>query len=179
MRGIPARPQAGAPDAGLPARGRPPARAPRAAPGPPAAVELLSRGLEERRPGAEVALPALLDLLLVLILRAWLDEHGGDADTAGWPAALTDPPVAAALQRMHREPAHPWTAQSLGVVAGLSRTAFARRFTALEFGIAPGRYRRTARTAAGSEDEAEDPVAAFPTGPGQEQVPARVLDPAH
>ena len=93
-----------------------------------AAVDLLAGDLEQRQPGSDATLPALLDLLLVYIMRAWLEEQAG---TTGWPAALADPAVAAALHRIHREPAHPWTVQSLGAVAGLSRTAFARRFTEL------------------------------------------------
>jgi AraC-like DNA-binding protein len=71
---------------------------------------------------------ALLDVLLLHILRAWFDQHKG---TTGWTAALNDPPVAAALRAMHGRPQHPWSVQELAGHAGLSRAAFARRFTAL------------------------------------------------
>ncbi|MEV8532432.1 AraC family transcriptional regulator [Streptomyces sp. NPDC051211] len=94
------------------------------------AVDLLSADLEQDRPGAEAALPALLDLLLVYLLRAWLEEQAELRPGNGWCAALGDPAVAAALNHIHRQPAHPWTVQALGTAVGLSRTAFAKRFTA-------------------------------------------------
>ena len=94
-----------------------------------AAVDLLGAEIGRPRPGADALVPALLDTLLLYILRAWFDEQ---ADTgAGWPAALADPAVTAALGAIHREPGRQWTVESLGAVAGLSRAAFARRFTTL------------------------------------------------
>ncbi|MDQ0938949.1 AraC family transcriptional regulator [Streptomyces sp. V1I1] len=94
-----------------------------------AAVDLLGADLTDARPGADAALPALLDLLLVYLLRAWLDEEASRRSGSGWCAALTDPAVAAALNHIHRRPARPWTVQELGNEVGMSRTAFARRFT--------------------------------------------------
>jgi AraC-like DNA-binding protein len=75
--------------------------------------------------------PALLDMLLLYILRAWLDERPHHGSATGWAAALGDPAVSAALQEIHNDPARPWTVEGLGARAGLSRAAFARRFTAL------------------------------------------------
>jgi AraC-like DNA-binding protein len=45
--------------------------------------------------------------------------------------ALTDPAIAAALTAIHDAPDRPWTVAELGARAGLSRAAFANRFTAL------------------------------------------------
>src|SRR5436190_8548094 len=45
--------------------------------------------------------------------------------------ALTDPAISAALRDLHENPARSWTVAQLGARAGLSRAAFARRFTAL------------------------------------------------
>lgn len=104
-----------------------------------AAVDLLGADLMQARPGADAALPALLDLLLVYLLRAWLDEEAARAPRAGWCAALTDPVVATALRHIHRDPAHPWTVQELAAAVNLSRTTFARRFTAL-IGQSPMAY---------------------------------------
>lgn len=78
-------------------------------------------------PGADAARSALLDLLLVYIVRAWYDER--PAAATGWSAALGDPAVAEALSAIHRHPERPWTVQSLAALAGLSRAPFARRFT--------------------------------------------------
>ncbi|MGX1132603.1 AraC-like DNA-binding protein [Streptomyces glaucescens] len=91
------------------------------------AVDLLARELAERRPGATLALPSLLDLLLVYMIRAWMTE----AETGAWPAVLNDPVATAALRALHADPAAPWTNDRLAEAAGVSRATLARRFTAL------------------------------------------------
>ncbi len=91
------------------------------------AVELLGNELLDPRPGTEAALPALIDMLLLYVLRAWLAEQPGDA--AGWATAMRDAAIATALRQMHRGPEKPWTVEDLASVAGLSRAAFAKRFT--------------------------------------------------
>ena len=42
---------------------------------------------------------------------------------------LRDPAIAAVLRQMHRGLEKPWTVEDLAAVAGLSRAAFAKRFT--------------------------------------------------
>lgn len=101
-------------------------------PGLPALVEQLCAELEQARPGRDGIVPALVDAMLLLILRAWMDDCAArDSAPAGWAGALTDPAVANALTELHAEPARPWTVAALGSRAGLSRSAFAQRFTAL------------------------------------------------
>ncbi|MEV6899082.1 AraC family transcriptional regulator [Amycolatopsis sp. NPDC051372] len=95
-------------------------------PGLRAMVELLDTELRDAPPGAAVVAPSLVDALLVYLLRAWLHES---AATTSWAAALSDPPTARALAAMHAEPAEAWTVEQLAGLAGLSRAAFARRFT--------------------------------------------------
>ncbi|GII61535.1 AraC family transcriptional regulator [Sphaerisporangium krabiense] len=94
-----------------------------------AAVGLLGAELEHPRPGADAVVPALLDMLLAYILRAWFAQR--PAVATGWAAALRDPAVGAALDAMHRDPSLPWTVEALGKRVGLSRAAFSRRFTAM------------------------------------------------
>ncbi|OIJ63979.1 AraC family transcriptional regulator [Streptomyces mangrovisoli] len=96
-----------------------------------AAVELLGLELEEAHPGSEAIVTSLLDTLLLYILRAWWHSECEAGRRRGWAAALTDPAVAAALRAIHGDPAHAWTVEQLGAVGGLSRAAFARRFTTL------------------------------------------------
>jgi AraC-like DNA-binding protein len=114
-------------------------------PGLAATVALLGEELEESRPGQDGVVPALVDAMLLLILRTWIDRvsgagvdggtgrTGGSADTrlSGWPRALTDPAIGAALVGLHDDPARAWTVAELGDRAGLSRSAFAQRFTEL------------------------------------------------
>jgi AraC-like DNA-binding protein len=96
-----------------------------------AAVDLLCSELEQPRPGADITVPALLDVLLLLILRTWLHQRPPGQAATGWAAVLNDPAITAALRGIHGDLARPWTVQDLAAQAGLSRAAFARRFTAL------------------------------------------------
>ncbi|MFB7739497.1 AraC family transcriptional regulator [Streptomyces sp. NPDC056112] len=96
-----------------------------------AAIDLLGAELEEPQPGTAALVPALLDTLLLYILRAWLADQPVDGRATGWAAALADPAISTALEAIHHDPARPWTVGSLGAHAGLSRAAFSRRFTAL------------------------------------------------
>lgn len=95
-----------------------------------AAVDLLGAELAEPQPGADTIVPALLDTLLLYLLRTWWLAERADRST-GWSAALSDPAVAGALRALHDDPARPWTVEELGALGGLSRAAFARRFTTL------------------------------------------------
>jgi AraC-like DNA-binding protein len=94
------------------------------------AIDQLCAELERPRPGSDSVVSALIDLLLLYILRAWQDEQPPDG-TASWAAALADPVIGRALRAIHAEPGKAWTVQALGQHTGLSRAAFARRFTAL------------------------------------------------
>ncbi|MEU8898774.1 AraC family transcriptional regulator [Nocardia sp. NPDC048505] len=95
-------------------------------------VDLLATELDTERPGSDGIVPALIDAMLLYILRAWLDERSADAATeTGWALALRDPAIGRALQSIHARPADPWTVQELATHAGLSRSVFAQRFTDL------------------------------------------------
>ncbi|MGN9836911.1 AraC family transcriptional regulator [Nonomuraea sp. H19] len=96
-----------------------------------AAVDLLGAEIRQPRLGADTSVSSLLDLLLLYILRAWFDAGHDQCQVAGWALALSDQSISAALDAMHRDPAHPWTVAELAGQAGMSRAAFARRFTTL------------------------------------------------
>ncbi|MER8223531.1 AraC family transcriptional regulator [Streptomyces sp. NPDC094143] len=132
-----------------------------------AAVDLLGGDLKEAQPGSSAALTSLLDLLLIYIIRAYTAEEAARSGQRGWPAALEDPAIAAVLQSMHEDPAKPWTVQELGARAGLSRAAFARRFSAL-LGQPPLAYLTWWRlaTAARMLRETDAPLASIATRVG-------------
>ena len=88
-------------------------------------IDMLAEDLDAPRDSTLVTRPALVDLLLVNVLRLWT----GPAVTT-W-AALGDPGIAAALREIHDSPQSPWTVDRLSRKAGMSRTAFTRRFTTL------------------------------------------------
>ncbi|WP_084478180.1 AraC family transcriptional regulator [Nocardia jejuensis] len=90
------------------------------------AVELLSAEIEARDPGGDAIVTALVDALLIYILRAWHDGR-----TTGWTAAMTDPAIGRTLHMMHANPAEPWTVDRLASEIGLARATFIRRFTRL------------------------------------------------
>lgn len=110
----------------------------------PTLASLLGREITKDAPGQEVLLDRLLDLLLISVLRAWLDRPG--AEGPGWYQALGHPVVGRALRLLHDQPAHPWTVATLAAGTGISRAALARSFTEL-VGAAPMTYLREWRLA--------------------------------
>ena len=96
-----------------------------------------AREADSERPGSSVMVARLAELLLVAVLRGYVERLPSNA--SGWLAAVADPEVGRALQLLHGDPARPWTVQSLARDAGLSRSALAQRFTML-VGEPPMRY---------------------------------------
>jgi len=92
-------------------------------------VDLLAGEVVRDAPGQEAVLDRLLDLLLITLLRTWFDRP--QSDPPGWYAAQGDPVVGPALRLMQHHPDHPWTVAGLAGETGVSRAAFARRFTEL------------------------------------------------
>jgi AraC-like DNA-binding protein len=120
-------------------------------------IELLGSEIELARPGITAAVPALLDLLFLYLVRELYEERS--EQSGGWAAALRDPGISAALEAMQSEPGAPWTVASLASRAGLSRAAFARRFHAL-IGQPPLAYLTWWRMSAASQMlEADLPLA--------------------
>jgi AraC-like DNA-binding protein len=100
-------------------------------PGLRSTVDLLAAELAQPRLGSDAIIPALLDTLLLYVLRTWFDAQPASTGSTGWAAALNDPGTVAALRAIHDDPARPWTVAALAAEAGLSRAPFARRFAAL------------------------------------------------
>ncbi|MEC3919291.1 AraC family transcriptional regulator [Nocardia sp. CDC160] len=89
-------------------------------------VGLLSAEIEDSSPGNAAVVGALVDALLIYILRTWYEGR-----PTGWTAAMNDPAIGSTLHRIHSTPAEPWTVDRLAREAGLARATFTRRFTAL------------------------------------------------
>ncbi|MBC9716515.1 AraC family transcriptional regulator [Streptomyces sp. TRM66268-LWL] len=142
-----------------------------------AAIGLLRSELDRPRMGSAGIVPALIDSLLLYILRAWHEQQPAES-ARGWAAALADRAVAPALTALHGDPARAWTVQDLAVRAGLSRAAFAKRFTEL-VGEPPMAYltRWRMTTAARLLRESEAPLAAVAarTGYGSEYAFAKAF----
>jgi AraC-like DNA-binding protein len=99
-------------------------------------LAVLSRELAASEPGRQTVLDRLLDILLVLAIRASFKTRGG---APRWFQASADPRLSAVLQAMHDDATHPWTVTELAAVGGLSRAAFARSFQQA-LGQAPMQY---------------------------------------
>ena len=90
-------------------------------------VPLLAEEISKDAPGQEAVLDRLLDLLLIAVLRAWFARP--EADPPAWYLGQSDPVVGPALRLLQHHPEHPWTVAELAGAGGVSRAAFARRFT--------------------------------------------------
>jgi AraC-like DNA-binding protein len=93
-------------------------------------IQFITRELETDRPGSEIVLLRMADVIFIQILRAYLARVPED-DDGGFLGALRDPSTAAALAAMHHRAEAQWTVASLAEEVGLSRSVFAARFTQL------------------------------------------------
>lgn len=90
-----------------------------------------------RRPGSETVLAKISELMFVEVLRRHIESLPDES--RGWLSGLRDPQVGEALRLIHGRPTESWTLEKLAQKVGLSRTAFANRFT--EFvEVAPMQY---------------------------------------
>lgn len=81
------------------------------------------------RPGSDALISRLCDVVVMHSIRAWIE--GTDAAKAGWLRAIKDPGIGRTIAEIHANPAKDWSVSSLASEAGLSRSAFAARFTEL------------------------------------------------
>ena len=81
------------------------------------------------RAGGEAVLAKLSELMFVEVLRLYIEALPSEA--RGWLSGLRDSHIGEALRLIHATPAEPWTLESLARKVGLSRSAFANRFTQL------------------------------------------------
>lgn len=109
-----------------------------------AGLRLVETELGSARLGASLLTKRLVDILMVQVLRAVLDQESGKG--MGWIGALTDPRIGASLSLMHSDIAHGWTLDTLASAAAMSRSAFCRRFRTL-VGQAPLDYLQHRRMA--------------------------------
>lgn len=98
-------------------------------------VQLVGDESRAQRPGREVILARLLEVLLIEALRS----AAGTAASPGLLRGLADERLAVAIRRMHENMTRPWTVAQLAKEAALSRSAFFERFSRA-VGIAPMAY---------------------------------------
>ncbi len=89
------------------------------------------------RPGGAGLLAKLAEVLFIEVLRLYMHEQG--EGRTGWLAGVGDRIVGAALNALHKHPAHAWTLDELARTAGTSRSVLAERFQQL-VGSSPMHY---------------------------------------
>ena len=103
-------------------------------------IETLRQAVQascQRRPGNEVVLERISEMMFVHAVRRYLEAMGEQA--GGWLAGLRDRHVGRALALLHQAPAEAWTVDELGRRVGLSRSALHERFTQM-IGQPPMQY---------------------------------------
>lgn len=101
----------------------------------PTLVRLVREEAGDARPGCDLILSRLVEVLIIEALRS---IERGDA-RPGMLRGLGDPRLAAAIRQIHGAPAHPWTVAELAKEAALSRSAFFDRFSRT-VGVPPMEY---------------------------------------
>ena len=114
---------------------------------------LVESTMDSGEPGSEAVASRLLDVLFAQLLRSC----AASLPATGWLAAVQDPQVGRALALIHREPGARWTVESLARRAGLSRSVFFERFTAL-LGEPPAKYLARWRVMTGADLLRRSPV---------------------
>jgi AraC-like DNA-binding protein len=89
------------------------------------------------RPGGAGVLAKLSEVLFIEVLRLYMNEQA--EGRTGWLAGVGDRIVGAALNALHRRPAHAWTLEELASEAATSRSVLAERFQHL-VGSSPMQY---------------------------------------
>jgi AraC-like DNA-binding protein len=92
-------------------------------------IELTVAEARDEVPGAESVRLRLSELMFVEVIRRYLASVL--PEQTGWLAGLHDEFVGRAIGLLHERPAHGWTLDDLAAEVGLSRSAFAERFTRL------------------------------------------------
>ncbi|MFD4673734.1 AraC family transcriptional regulator [Lentzea sp. NPDC058450] len=99
-------------------------------------ITLLSRELTTQAPGQQTVLDRLLDVLLVMAMRAAYEQS---PHAPRWYKAAADSRLSRSLHAIHSDAAHLWTIPELAALSGMSRASFARNFERA-LGQAPMQY---------------------------------------
>lgn len=110
-----------------------------APPGLRASLSLISDELAVASPGLRTVLDHVVNIVLIHVLRTWIETSSLTAASPSWLRGLADPTTRQALAELHGDPAYPWTISALAGRVGVSRATLSRRFDA-EVGSSPGSY---------------------------------------
>lgn len=103
-----------------------------------ATIELLAEEATGDRPGRDLIVPRLVEVIIVEALR-FASHDAGTKPPPGLLEGLADPNLAAALRAIHANASRQWTLAELARNSGLSRSSFCDRFTR-KVGMPPMEY---------------------------------------
>ncbi|MEM7213719.1 MAG: AraC family transcriptional regulator [Pseudomonadota bacterium] len=86
--------------------------------------------------GSVNSVKRLSEIVFMEVIRAGIAQS---SETKAALEGFRDAQIGRALEKVHRSPEHPWTVADLASEAGMSRSAFAKRFTDT-LGVAPMKY---------------------------------------
>lgn len=104
-----------------------------------APLKMIAYEIEHDYPGREAVVSRVMDILFIMVIRYWIGSYS--PQNGGWLHALYHPQLGAALALIHRQPAAPWTVESLAAALHMSRSSLANQFTAV-VGESPMKYLR-------------------------------------
>ncbi len=111
----------------------------------PSVIRLLAHQVGDAAPGTHAVMTHLVTILFVEAVRRALNARTArGAATGGWAQAVLDEHIGPALAMLHASPGRAWSLADMANEAGLSRTVFHERFTAL-VGAPPASYLRQHR----------------------------------
>ena len=90
-------------------------------------LDQLSAEYMSQRPGAELVVNKLTEIVLVELIRI----NFARGEEGRFIAALSDKRIAKALHHIHNDPQNPWTLDNVAEKVGMSRAAFAKHFKEL------------------------------------------------
>lgn len=88
-------------------------------------LQFLALEVQQTRPGRDKILDHLVSILLIECVRDYIETL---QDSSNWLSALSHPELSNALAKIHAEPAHAWTVESLAEQCCMSRSKFATLF---------------------------------------------------
>jgi len=100
-------------------------------------VQILRKEDSDKNIGGELIIARLLDILLILIVRVWLDTSNDES--IGWLLGTLDTEVGEVLSIIHERPQERITIESLAKETAMSRTKLLNKFTKI-VGISPIQY---------------------------------------
>ena len=100
-------------------------------------VQILRKEDSDKNIGGELIIARLLDILLILIVRVWLETSNDES--IGWLLGTLDTEIGEVLSIIHERPQERITIESLAKETAMSRTKLLNKFTKL-VGISPIQY---------------------------------------